>query len=245
MNFLLRDYSVFVAGLLGNGYECLSFADARADETAGKHLLLRHDIDIDPVAALPMARTEANIGAQSTYYVLLSNRHTNPFASEFRDAVAEIYGMGHWIGLHFDATQYELSADDPRFNERVHYEVNILAHLCSVPVESVSFHRPARELIGSSSALTTPLRHTYEAVFMNDIEYCSDSSGTWAYGPPEDRAAVRDGKPFHFLTHPIWWGNDAQNSDDAQQPHERIEAWMRHRYLTDLAHEMPTRWTAP
>ena len=239
VEFRLKDYGDYLKQLLDDGYECLSFADPRAREISGKHLLLRHDIDIDPEMAVPMARREAEVGARSTYYVLISTRHTNPLDIAFRHAVYEIANLGHWIGLHFDATQYGLTADSENFNECVQHEISLAEKILGVKMESISFHRPSRDLIASSAELTSPLRHTYEHVFMKEMEYCSDSSGKWAYGPPEDREAPKLGKPFHFLTHAIWW------ADNDLEPRERIESWMQHRHSFDLHWEMPDMWPAP
>jgi len=235
VNFLLSEYGDFLAGLIAQGYQCLSFADPAAPSTTGKNLLLRHDIDIDPVMAIPMAKREHEVGARSTYYVLMSNRHTNPFDLEFRHAVHQLADLGHWIGLHFDATQYGLTAESENFNSCVQHEVELTEKILGVRMESVSFHRPSRDLIGSSGDLTAPLRHTYEPDFVHTIEYCSDSSGRWSYGPPEERSAIAEGRPFHLLTHPISWGHSAE------EPKERIRAWISNRSIDDIAYEIPDR----
>jgi hypothetical protein len=233
MKFLLNEYSGFIKQLLDDGYKCLPFSAPEARHTTGKNLLLRHDIDIDPTAAIPMAEAERSVGAKSTFYVLLSNRHTNPLDKEFRQSVRELAALGHWVGLHFDATQYDLSVTDPDFSTFVRREVELLEWTSGVTVDSVSFHRPARELLSASGSLTTPLSHTYENVFIREIEYCSDSSGRWSYGPPEERDAHKNGKPFHLLTHPISWGTlDAE-------PAERISLWMRSRVSQDYEYELP------
>ena len=233
MKFLLSDYTGFLQKLLDDGYECLPFSDPSARNTSGRHLLLRHDIDIDPTAALPMAESENSMGARSTYFVLLSNRHTNPLDKEFRHSVKKLSLLGHWVGLHFDATQYDLTVDDPDFSTFVSQETALLETITGVQVDSVSFHRPAKELLNSPGSLTAPLPHTYEDVFLQEIEYCSDSSGHWAYGPPEDREAHRLGKPFHLLTHPIWWGKEEL------EPTERITHWLRNRLIDDFTYELP------
>lgn len=233
MRFHLEDYRRFVSGLVSSGYGTLSFADPAARSLVDRNLLLRHDIDMDPSAALRMAETEHSVGARSTYYVLLSNRHTNPFDMGFRRSVQRITELGHWIGLHFDATQYELDASSPEFNGCVASEAAMLSEICDVHVESVSFHRPARDLLGAAHSLTAPLTHTYEHVFIREIEYCSDSSGRWAYGPPNERTAVQQGLPFHFLTHPISWG------EDDRSPAERMTAWMTERVRFDHSYELP------
>lgn len=233
MKFLLNEYAEFVSSILSQGYTCRSFADPESRDTSARNLLLRHDLDIDPTAALPMAHAEHAVGAKATYYVLLSNRHTNPLDREFRDSVQEILSLGHWIGLHFDATQYELNAESSEFSSIVLKEARWLSEITEVPVDSVSFHRPSRDLIASSSQLTAPFVHTYEHIFIREMEYCSDSSGKWSYGPPEERTAIADGLPFHFLTHPIWWG---VNEDE---PLSRITRWMSKRVVNDFSYEIP------
>lgn len=233
MKFLLSEYSSFLKQLLDDGYKCLPFSAPEARQTSGKNLLLRHDIDIDPSAALPMAEAEKSAGAKSTYYVLLSNRHTNPLDKDFRHSVQKLAALGHWIGLHFDATQYDLSVDDPHFSSFVSREVDLLEWTTGVSVDSVSFHRPARELLSAPGTLTAPLAHTYENVFLREIEYCSDSSGRWAYGPPEVRDAPKLGKPFHLLTHPVWWG------ETNEDPVHRITRWMSERIRADFSYELP------
>lgn len=233
MKFLLSEYASFLKQLMEDGYNCLPFSAPEARQTTGKNLLLRHDIDIDPTAALPMAEVENSIGARSTYFVLLSNRHTNPLDKEFRQSVQRLAALGHWVGLHFDATQYDLSVDDPQFASFVSREVELLEWTTGVTTDSVSFHRPARELLGSPGSLTAPLSHTYENVFLREIEYCSDSSGRWSYGPPQDRDAHKVGKPFHFLTHPVWWG------EIDQEPLDRITHWMKKRTRADFSYELP------
>lgn len=235
MQFLLSEYSTFIKQLLNDGYECLPFSSPEARQISGKNLLLRHDIDIDPTAALPMAEAERSVGAKSTYYVLLSNRHTNPLDKEFRKSIQILSELGHWVGLHFDATQYDLAADDPHFSNFVHREVELLEWTTGITVDSVSFHRPARELLSAPGSLTAPLSHTYENVFIREIEYCSDSSGRWAYGPPEDRDAHKNGNPFHLLTHPISWGTFDT------EPSERVLLWMKSRVSQDFEYELPDR----
>lgn len=108
----LAEYERLVAALA---------ADPRIDVVPHRDLLdgpvapgriravLRHDIDLDIVTALEMARIEARHGVQSTYYVL----HTGPYYGRFRNGVfrrsaaaAHIYrrlqDLGHEVGLHSD-----------------------------------------------------------------------------------------------------------------------------------------------
>jgi len=76
----------------------------------GVQVAIRHDLDMDLGAALPMAQVEARLGVRSTYYVL----HTAPYYGTFsgdafhrhdavRHAFREMQDRGHEIGLHADA----------------------------------------------------------------------------------------------------------------------------------------------
>lgn len=233
MQFSLDNYGDFVLELLAGGYACRSFKNVEAAASGGRQLFLRHDVDMDPCAALPMARLEAGIGAASTYFLLLSNRHTNPMDISFRRAVDEIVNLGHWVGLHFDASQYGLTAESSDFSKKVEFECRLFRLMFETDVESISFHRPTRDLINSPQSITGSWTHTYQETFVQNMEYCSDSSGRWAYGPPQDRAAILNGEPFHFLTHPISWSNDTLS------PQERIVNWINRRAHDDVEYEVP------
>ena len=114
----------------------------------------------------------------------------------------KIASLGHDIGLHFDITQYEGSIDE--IEERAVEECALLERLSGVPTSSLSFHRPARELLNRAGTYAGR-RHTYEPAFFSDIAYVSDSNGGWHHGHPTDHPAVVDGTAIQLLTHPIWW----------------------------------------
>lgn len=73
----------------------------------GKPVILRHDIDFDPIAALAMAELESSEGVRSTYFVLLRTDFYNPLERGNVERLREIARLGHDIGLHYDETQYE------------------------------------------------------------------------------------------------------------------------------------------
>lgn len=195
MNFTYDAYLAFVELRVSQGFEMRAFHDdpPRRDDRV---LLLRHDIDLDLDAAVTMATIEHGHSIHATYFVLLTSPFYNPRAADRGAQIREIARLGHWIGLHHDASDAHFGRRGPRLAAE-------LAEIAEAPVRTISYHRPSPDLIGAPRAWW-PLRNTYQAEFVREIEYCSDSRGEWAYGPPDDRPLGA----LHLLTHPEWWGVD-------------------------------------
>jgi hypothetical protein len=205
VKFTYADYFRFVDDLRLRGYELRHFAHPDSLPSAdGRFMLLCHDIDLDLRAALELARREHEHGVQSDYFVLTTSPFYNPAAGPSRAMLREMADLGHGIGLHFDETVYT-GHDDTALAADCAAEVATLEAIVNRPLVGVSYHRPARGRIGSDTAITG-LPHRYMRFFVEEMEYCSDSAGRWRYGPPTERAAVRDGRALHLLTHPLWWG---------------------------------------
>ena len=52
--------------------------------------------------------------------------------------------------------------------------------------------------------------------FFKKIAYCSDSRGSWKYGHPLTKIAIKEGTAIQLLTHAEWWQlKDNINSDIA------------------------------
>jgi hypothetical protein len=137
--------------------------------------------------------------------VLTTSGFYNPFSAEGRKSIASIERAGHRIGLHFDSTVYG-DATVAELNEECRREAMALQTLAASPLVGVSFHRPLPSLIGSGPEVTAPYPHTYMPFFVTDMEYCTDSTGRWRFGPPDERPAVAERRGLHLVTHPIWWG---------------------------------------
>jgi hypothetical protein len=171
-------------------------------------ILLHHDVDLDLDAAVSLAEREHDNGWKASYFVLLTSEFYNPMARPERARLQRIADLGHDIGLHFDPTVHGCTAIG-HFREACHAEIEQLRSITPAPIPAVSFHRPASELIAGSAELTAPLPHTYLPFFVEAMEYCSDSTGRWRYGPPDERPAVIEGRALHLLTHAEWWGEVA------------------------------------
>src|SRR6185295_15370416 len=82
-----------------------AFAAFDAPDTGAKpSLLLRHDVDFCPQAALRLATLEAELGVVSTYFVLPHGPY-DVLGSAFA-AIRAIVALGHRLGPHYDLSFY-------------------------------------------------------------------------------------------------------------------------------------------
>lgn len=197
--FCLHDYAELLEELIAAGYR-----DVRLEGLAegGRVMFLRHDVDLCLRRAVAVAKAEARARVSATYYVLVSTDMYSIASAASRAALRRLVKLGHQVALHFDATRYE--GGRQALDEAAEAECAILEQLTGEPVHSISFHRPAPELMGLEGRFAGR-RHTYEPCFFHDVAYISDSSGGFFRGHPLEHAAVRQGLPLQLLTHPIWW----------------------------------------
>ena len=202
-DFTRGGYRSLVAGLLERGYSAVGYDAVTPGE---RHLVLRHDLDMSIDAAVAIAEIEADLEVAAHYFVLLRTEMYNPWSDHARRQLDRIAGLGHEIGLHFDASLYpdDISALDSAAAE----ECTVLAALTGRPVETISFHRPSKALLGRPDDIAGR-RHSYQPRYFHDIGYCSDSRGAWHHGHPLDHAAIGEGRALQLLTHPIWWDRDS------------------------------------
>lgn len=195
--FVMDDYKSLISELQDHGYTPCRLQDVQPDQA---DLYLRHDVDLSLELAAEMAAVEAELGVFSTYFVLVSTDIYNPATIQNRRILSNIIECGHEIGLHFDVTKVE----DGDIDGAAEQECSILASLTGQPVETISFHRPARNLLNSTGRFAGR-RHTYEPEFFSNIAYISDSNGGWHHGHPLDHPAIAARAAVQLLTHPIWW----------------------------------------
>lgn len=197
----LSGYLDLVTAILKQGYACTSFDGF---DPTRRHLILRHDVDIDLECAVKMALAEAARGWRATYFVLLGSEFYNLLSAAGRGALAAILSGGHSVGLHFDPSVYPDGTD---LEEAAANECAILASLIDAPVRITAAHRPGATW---PAILGTPAdfagrAHAYQARFFKEAGYVADSAGHWLYGHPLDHPALCAGVGLQLLTHPYLW----------------------------------------
>ena len=179
------------------GYRCSFFNEKPIK--AKKQLFLRHDVDFDLQKAWNMARAEQEEGFTSTYFFLLTSDSYNLLVPKNSKIIREIREMGHEISLHFDPKVYK------NVEEGLKNEIQLFKEIFKSTVQIISFHRPVEEYLNGSKILDGKIAHTYEDRFFKEINYVSDSSGSFKYGHPLETEEFVQHKTFQLLTHPILW----------------------------------------
>lgn len=222
-DFCKKGYVNLITSLKVLNYDFVTFNDFSSQD---KQIILRHDVDFSLDDALEMARVESEIDISATYFFLLGSQFYNLFSKAGKNTLLSIIGLGHEIGLHFDASIY----DESEMPSKILYERAILQDQAETPVKTFSFHRGALSHLGTDSGYFG-IDGAYDKKFFKDIGYCSDSEGRWRYHHPLVHPCVQEKKSFQLLIHPIWWSSETPIS-----PSERLTSLHHKRSAAGLAH---------
>ena len=169
-----------------------------------KVCLLRHDIDRSPRQAEKIANIEAEQGVKAVYFVLINSDIYNPFETTQREALKNILGLGHSIGLHFDADWNKSDSSDS-LEENLAWERQLLQDLLETEVNSFSFHNPSDFTNEFRAPKYSGMWNYYSDQIRENFVYISDSNGVWKERSLE-QFLVEGHSRIHILTHPEWWG---------------------------------------
>ena len=204
--------------LLELGLKNYSFVDYKSinSHEGEKVILWRHDCDFSLNRSLRLAKMEHELGIQATYFLNPHSEFYNVFERSQSDLVKEIIGLGHHIGLHFDAAYYRLNSEQA-LHALVAEEVKWLQQTFGVDVPVFSFHNPDEFLLSCREATYGDCMNTYSNYFRENVGYCSDSNGYWRHRRLHDVLEKAEEQKLQILTHPGWW------QEDAMLPRERIK----------------------
>jgi peptidoglycan/xylan/chitin deacetylase (PgdA/CDA1 family) len=166
-------------------------------------LILRHDVDFSPEAALQMAEIEAEIGIKATYFVLFSSIFYNLLNEKYIAFPRRLVKMGHEVGLHYDLRALELTGAK-NISKIILQENDILTKLAGAEVKSIAMHNPS--LSGIDSIQKTKFVNAYDANYTKNIAYFSDSCGAWRDSLVMHLKKNNFPRQMQLLIHPIFWG---------------------------------------
>jgi hypothetical protein len=206
--FTLSSYGTLLARLRSR-WNIVRVAEAFRRPFQPATLILRHDIDLSPAVALPMAAIEHDLGVRATYFVGL-HLHYNAHLPLHAEVIRRLGEMGHEIGLHYDGTLYPDSDTSPEPNQvLLDRHVQILQEISGCPVVSIARHDPSLATRPDPFRNSRKYHNAYDpAVFTNTV-YISDSCGAWRADGL--RACWREPRPLriYLLVHPEQWGDTA------------------------------------
>ncbi|MEQ8426918.1 MAG: hypothetical protein RLT87_10545 [Gammaproteobacteria bacterium] len=167
-------------------------------------LLWRHDVDCSLNRSLELAKLEYQAGINATYFINLHSQFYNCLEHEQFRIVKEILSLGHDLGLHFDASFYEILCEED-LNKYVTNEAEYLESIFGVKPVAFSFHNPTQEILGFRNDSYGGLINCYSERFRSEVSYCSDSNGYWRFKRLYDVLSENCDNQLQVLTHPDWW----------------------------------------
>ncbi len=176
-DFSLAHYRELIRAAEAGDYR-FAFFD---DEPRKGDLLLRHDVDLSLEAAVELARAEAELGAQATYFLMTGSVFYNLESAVGRAAVATLRDLGHRVGLH---AVYPKARLDERFD-----------HV-------VAWHNPDPDYM---KAPIDGAVNVMEERYFDPATYRSDSNQQWRGGCPHEELAAGAFPWLQLLIHPEIW----------------------------------------
>ena len=171
-----------------------------------KFVLWRHDCDYSLNRSLSLAKIEHEEGIRATYFLNPHCEFYNPLESGQAQIVKSILGLGHDIGLHFDAAFYATESE-AQLNDQVKQEAQLLEQVFGVRMSAFSFHNPSAFHLTCEAEIYGGLINCYSKRFKTKIPYCSDSNGYWRFRRLHDVFEQATDPCLQVLTHPGWWQN--------------------------------------
>jgi len=201
-SFTYCAYAALV-GRLARTHALVRFGELKSDAPAHPHVILRHDVDYSPRAALQMATLEAEAGWRATYFLLPNGPYYNLLSPEHAGFPRRLVELGHEVGLHYDVRLFD-AFPRPGWDAILDAQAHLLAALSGERVVSIAMHQPA--LSGADPFARRPdLVNAYDPRFVREATYISDSCRAWRdaswrvlfEGPLPDR--------LHLCLHPVNW----------------------------------------
>ncbi|WP_260293635.1 hypothetical protein [Sedimenticola hydrogenitrophicus] len=177
-------------------------------------VIWRHDCDHSLNRALRIAEIEHDRGVQSTYFINPHCHYYNLLEKEQAEIICRIIGLGHDIGLHFDALFHNIESEN-QLHQLVAQEAKWIGEWFGVEVVAFSFHSPTRFCLSCEENSYGGLINCYAKCFKSQIAYCSDSNGYWRFDRLHDVLASEKFRYLQVLTHPEHW------QDRSMYPRER------------------------
>lgn len=195
-------------------------------------LLIRHDVDLTPWAALRMAELEREESVATTYYFRLHAPYYNLLDGAVLEIVDRIAGMGHEVGLHYEPGFFLARGLDPVAGTR--NDIAVFEAAIGRRTHTIAQHQPAQGPLLGEICPEHPC--AYQSALVRDIPYFGDSGFHWREGCVCTKFGHRR---LHTLIHPHCWVRDERGWQDVLRAHAdalgaRLAEEME-RYIAEVA----------
>lgn len=175
-DFTIDIYTELLRGLRHQGYRFQRIEDYM-QHPLSRVVMLRHDVDLRNYAALRLAKVEAKLGINSTYYFRVVKQSYNP------RVIRQIVDMGHEIGYHYE----DLASHNGDYDQAVKsFERNLKMFRKFYPVKTVCMHGSSgspydnrdlweRYSLSDFGLICEP----YFSIDYNRVLYLSDTGRRW------------------------------------------------------------------
>ena len=188
MDFTPYQYHRLLIALRDAGYAFVPMEDF-ASHQGEKVVCLRHDIDKRPLAALPIARIEHQLGIRATYYFRCMKNAHQPLV------IRQVVALGHEVGYHYEDMRIAHGDAEKAF---AHFREQLAYFRSFYPVSTICMHgAPTSQFDGRALWKTFdyhPLGITTEPYLDLDyskVLYLTDTGRCW----DGSRSSVRDKIP--------------------------------------------------
>lgn len=212
-DFTLENYARLLGIAIEQGY---AFSDYGLEHSPVRELVWRHDVEFSVHRALKMAKIEAEKGIKAHYFFQLHSEFYNIFEKEIFVLAKEIVGLGHYIGLHFDAHFWEIERAE-QLEKCLLTDKSHLEKLLEVEIRSFSYHNTTPALLAMNDLYYANMLNVYAKDIREKYRYCTDSTGIWRYERLEDILKDESIQYLQVLTHDGMW------QDTAMAPRQRVK----------------------
>jgi len=222
----IAEYAAIISSAIDKGYRFYTLGSFRSLDRVPSEpfIILRHDVDTNPKAALLFAEVEQRYGVCASYFFRRCTWHPK--------IMSMLNRRGHEVGYHYEEmTDYAKANHLKKLNQVMENIGNIkrqfaynLANLrltLDFELTAMASHGDfawKRLTIGNDELLKDhELRarmgvdyEVYDEALMQKYGlHLSDRPAPEGYHPKSPQAAIEASESFLFLSHPRWWVPDA------------------------------------
>lgn len=130
-DFTLHTYRSMLLALRDAGYRFVTFETFLTQRPNEPFVILRHDVDLRAANSLEVARIEASLGIQASYYFRVVPQSNQP------NIIRQIVALGHEVGYHYE--DMSICRGDTE-KAMVHFRKKLAYFRSFYPVKTICMH---------------------------------------------------------------------------------------------------------